>query len=314
MFMENGNDLQKITLEQLENGTVSDRIIELKSVFKEGKITLEPAFDPKLGWYAGVERLSEEQKKERAYYVKVNEPNPRENTRVQIFNGKTFDLGLEIDRINWQWVKHSPVIAESFEAAQSSTRALYYVHIEARESQAVISTHRYKFEAQQLVFNDAPTNLADRALLLGMDFYGQPTSVALEFLLAEAEKNPTRIHNVYKDRSMRVSLLVAKAKRVNKIVFVEREGVYKLGHNILGSSDEAMISHLSHPENKDLLLLLEQEVEPAYYDRKNTATGATATTVVLSTNSTNESEVQPEAQPAPKAIPVGVNPATKLKS
>lgn len=50
-------------LEQFENGTSSDKVIVIKSIYKSGKHTVQPAVNPATGWYAGVERLSDEEKK-----------------------------------------------------------------------------------------------------------------------------------------------------------------------------------------------------------------------------------------------------------
>ena len=47
------------SLEQLENGTATEKVIVLKSIYKQGRLTLQPVFDPKIRWYMGVERLSE---------------------------------------------------------------------------------------------------------------------------------------------------------------------------------------------------------------------------------------------------------------
>ena len=75
------------TLEQLE---AEKAIIELKGVFKEGSLTLAPVKDPRRpGFYLGVDKLSEDQKKTKEYYV---EPD---KLTIKIKEGTTFDLSQE---------------------------------------------------------------------------------------------------------------------------------------------------------------------------------------------------------------------------
>ena len=72
------------SLEQLEQGTPTDKVIRLKSVYKIGKTTMQPVADGH-GWYKGIPRLSEDDKKALKYWA---EPT----SKFTIKDGTTFDL------------------------------------------------------------------------------------------------------------------------------------------------------------------------------------------------------------------------------
>ena len=254
-------------LEQLENGTISDRVIELRSVFKEGKLTVQPSWDEKTGWWAGVERLSDEQKKTKEYFVTVGETKDkaRENTKIVIKNGHTFDLNLPVDKINWEWVKHNTFIAMSFHEAQMS-QALFYVHIEGREALASLTLREKRLEAGNLVLEDPQVNHVNRALLLGMEMQNDNPATVKDFLLDTADKEPDKILRVYRDKSMRIYLLFALAKQKSVITEDVNEGVFKYGVSILGKTPELCIAYLQ--QNEDILMLLERDVNPQYFEDK----------------------------------------------
>ena len=99
------------TIEQLENGTIADQVIEIKAIYKTaGKHTVQPAFDPKSGWWAGVERISDRDKENLDYYVTVGKTGAEShlNTKIALKDGFVMDLTNPIDSINWRWLKHCP--------------------------------------------------------------------------------------------------------------------------------------------------------------------------------------------------------------
>jgi hypothetical protein len=256
------------TIEQLENGTIADRVIEIKAVYKTTKQTVQPAFDPKTKWWAGVERLSEEQKKERDYYVVVGETTSDRvhlNTKITLKDGLIFDLNNPVDRVNWDWVKACPQVAMSFAEAQSS-KALFYVHIEGRESEMRTRTVEKRHEAVKLVLEDPTTNYVNRALLLNMDMEGEQPSVIKDFLLETAEKTPEKIFRIYRDKAMKIHLLYLKGKKMGLVKTDPRDNVVTYGTTILGISDDSAIAYLQ--SNEDILMLLEREVNPEYFATK----------------------------------------------
>jgi len=264
------------TIEQLENGTALDRIIEIKAIYKTTKHTIQPAFDPKTKWWAGVERLSDEQMKARNYNVIVGKQDTNDrkeahlNTKITLKDGLTFDLNNEVDLTNWRWVKQCPEVAMSFKEAQSS-KALFYVHIPGRESEIKNKSFERVHEAGSLILQDPTVNYANRALLLGMDMEGENPSTIKEFLLETASKHPDKIFRIYRDQSMKIHLLFLKGKKSGFIKVDPKDNVIYYGSTILGISDESAIAYLQ--ANTDIMMLLERDVNPEYFNEKNEAVG-----------------------------------------
>lgn len=255
-------------IEQLENGTVTDRVIEIKAVYKTTKHTIQPAFDATTNWWAGVDRLSDRAKEDVEYYVEVgNKENPHLNTKLVLKDGLVLDLSNNVDAITWKWLKHCPEVAMSFESAQSS-KALFYVNIEGREAEIKNKKAEMILEAMKLVVEDPISNHANRVLLLGFDMEGENPAVVKEYLLEKAQKDPAAIMRVYRDKSMKINLLYLKAKKARIITEDPSTKVVKFGATILGLSDESAIAFLQ--QNEDILELLERDVNPEYYNSKNT--------------------------------------------
>jgi hypothetical protein len=254
-------------IDQLENGTNSDKVIELRSVYKQGKHTVQPAWDKRSNWWAGVERLSDEDKKGRKHYITVADKRDdgSNNSRFVLENGVTFDLNEPQDKITWAWVKHLPMVAPSFAAAQSS-KAVFYVHIEGREADLSNAFSDLVYQAMKYVMEDPTTNYENRALLLGHDMEGQAPSVVKQFLMDTAKKNPEKIMHIFRSKTMKMDLLYVSAKRLGLITEDHESGNIKYGRQVIGTTEKGAIAFLR--ENSDLLDLLEREVKPEYFAKK----------------------------------------------
>jgi hypothetical protein len=254
-------------IDQLENGTNSDKVIEIRSVYKQGKHVVQPAWDAKANWWAGVDRLSEEDKKSKKEYVVVGETgeNARNNSKLTLESGLTFDLNNSFDRMNWAWVKRLPIISASFDGAQSS-KAIFYVHVEGREAEVSNRRSDALFNAMRYIMEDPTTNYANRALLLGHDMEGQPTSVIKQFLMDIARKSPIKILDCYRSKSIKMDLLYVSARRLGIITDDPHSGNIMYGRQTIGTTEKGAIAFLR--ENTDLLDLLEREVKPEYFSKK----------------------------------------------
>lgn len=265
------NDKSIANLEQLENGTPNDKIITLRGVFKT-KHKIQPAYDPKISWYAGVARISDDAKKDLNYYVTVGEigDKARNNTFIELYDGYEFDLNNEVDVINWEWVKHCKEVAPSFEDAQISKIARYYVVIAGREARKSNDFFALKNKATTFVLEDSPVNYENRALLLGFDMKGEPIEAVKLFLLEQADNKKTakKVIDVYTNKALNIQLLYLKAKQKN-IVNSTANGAIKFGMQVIGMSDESAIVFLQDKDNKEVLDLLEREVNPEYFVDKS---------------------------------------------
>ena len=280
----------KKSLEQLENGTPSEKKIVLKSIYKQGRLTLQPVFDPKIRWYLGVDRLSEEDKKGLTYWV-----DPTSKIRVE--EGTEFNLNDDIDRMNWAWVKHSPRIAESFEAAQRSKVALFYVHVEEDEAEKSVATTNELYEAMKYVIEDDPVNYSDRARLLGVDMKGSSSMVIKDFLLSEAKRDPKKVIEAYTSNSVSLQLLFYKG--LDAGIIKSDNGVYKYGGQILGVSIDASVAFMQAPGNSSLVEQMEVEINPAAASKevheKVTTKAATKPTTKRATKTKTE-ELEPKSE------------------
>jgi hypothetical protein len=250
-----------LTSDQLQSGTPADRVIELKAVFKT-KHLVNPAFDRKLNWYAGIPRLSEEDKRSMKFFTTPE-------SKLVLEDGMQFDLNDDIDTANWEWVKHLPIVASSFEDAQQSKVAQYYVHIEGKEARKKNESTELVFEAMKHVLEDSPVNYENRSLLLGFDMEGEDPELVKEFLLEQArdKKTAKNIIRVYTSSAVSIQLLYLKAKKENIIVSGDG-GVIKFGPQVLGMNDDSAVAFLQMKENKELVSLIERDTNPEYFAKK----------------------------------------------
>lgn len=243
-------------LEQLENGTPSDKIILIKSVFKTGKTTVQPVADGS-GWYLGVARLSEEDKRKLTHWA---EPS----SKFVIKDGVSFNLNIEAQRITWEWVKHSPCIAQSLEACQHTPGAEFYVYLENEEASKSISRRELKYKAIQHILNDNSVNYPMRSELLNINMDYASPSVIKDFLLDQAEQKPEKIIAIYEGADVSVRLLLIKARKKG-VLKVDESGFYRYGNVVLGMSEKASVDWLQDRAHKHIIEMIEKETNPEYF-------------------------------------------------
>lgn len=229
-------------------------IITLKSVYsKERKLIIMPAKDKRSGWYKGVARLSDEDKKSLKFWV---DPT----TMLTITHNMEFNMSDPVDKLNWEWVQHVNAIAMSFEQCQQSKEALFYVDSQEIESLKSVNQDMQLAKAMAYVFKDRDDLLADRGRLLGYDMSGEsPTSIR-ETLLKVA-KNPKTVHKlleIYESTSVGINLLFLKAR--DKDIIKMNNGAYLYGKSILGVTEESVIAQMQDPANRQLVLEIEKEL------------------------------------------------------
>ena len=248
-------------LEQLENGTPSDKIIVIKSVFKTGKTTVQPVADG-TGWYLGVARLSEEDKRKLTHWA---DPT----SKFVVKDGVTFNLNDEAQRITWEWVKHSPCIAKNLEDCQHTPGAEFYVYLENEEASKSTSRRELKYRAIQCILNDNSVNYPMRSELLGINMdYATPV-VIKDFLLDQAEQKPEKILQIYEGGDVSIRLLLIKARKKGTIK-VDDSGFYRYGNVVLGMSEKASVDWLQDRAHKHIIEMIEKETSPEYFVKEDT--------------------------------------------
>jgi hypothetical protein len=248
------------TLEQLEQGTPENKVIRLKSVFKQGKTTVQPVRD-NTGWYRGIERLSEDQKKERVHWA---EPT----SKYVIKDGTTFDLNNEAQRITWEWVKHSPCICQTYEEVQFTPGAEFWIHHEGEEAQKSLSRKELKYKAGELIMKDNAANYPLRTKLLGVNMDHESAVVLKDYLLDIAEQTPDRIIKIYESHDLSYRLLFLKALDKGLIRRDDHTGIYTYGNTVLGMTEDSAVAWMQDTANKNLVEMLEREANPEYFVRE----------------------------------------------
>jgi hypothetical protein len=243
---------EMIELEQLENGTAKDKVITLKSVFKNGKYTVQPAKDLVKNWFHGIPRLSEDQKRNLDYFTTPD-------SKLTLVDGIEFDLNDEVGQANWKWVKHLPCVAMSFEACQKTPSAQFYVHIAGREARESNKNSELKYKAIKYIMEDSPVNYENRALILDNDLTGESPEEIKNILIGIAERQPLRVIAAYEAKNFNIKLLYLKAKA--KGLIKSQDGMILFGSNILGVNMEGALAFLQTKEHEQILKLLETEYE-----------------------------------------------------
>jgi hypothetical protein len=244
------------TLEQLENGTPTDKIITIKSVYKTGKTTVQPVSDG-MGWYLGVARLSEEDKRKLTHWA---EPT----SKYVLKDGVSFNLNDEAQRITWDWVKYSPCIAPTEEVCQYTLGAEFYVYLENEVAAKSISRKELKWKAVKCILDDNSVNYPMRAELLGVNMDYAGPSVIKDFLLEQAEAAPEKVLAIYEGNDVSVRLLILKAKKKGTI-YIDEPGFYRYGNVVLGMSEKSAVDFIQDKANKHLIEMIEKEVNPEYF-------------------------------------------------
>ena len=245
------------SIEQLENGTTTDKIIEIKSIYKNGKTTVQPVKHPLSNWYKGIESLSENDKRDLRIWA---EPD----TKFVLKEGVILDLNKDEHRVIWSWVKYQPCLAMSYEECQSRPSAEFYVHLQHKEAVKSVSRKKIKFQAMKYISEDNASNYPLRVKLLGINMDGEDPVVIENFLLDRAEQDPERIIKLYKDKFLALRMLLMEAVAKRKLI-IEPSGAYRYGNMFLGMTEESALDWMSNPENKSVVRLLEEDVNPEYF-------------------------------------------------
>jgi hypothetical protein len=247
-------------IEQLENGTALDKVIRLKSVYKTGKTTVQPVKDRLTGWYKGIPRLSDDDKRKMVYWA---EPT----SKFVIQDGTTFDLNDPAQKVIWNWVKHCPCIAESEEDCQFTSGAEFFIYLENKQAETSVSRKERRYKANKYIMEDNSVNYPMRASLLGVSMEGDSPVVIKDFLLTQADQNPDKVLALYEGHDISLRLLLLKARKLN-VITTDQAGLFRYGNTVLGMTEQSVIAWMQDSGNKHLVEMLEREVNPEYFPKE----------------------------------------------
>jgi hypothetical protein len=182
----------------------------------------------------------------------------------------------------------------SYEECQTKPLAEFYVHLQHKEALKSISRKKIKYEAMKYITEDSAANYPLRVKLLGINMDGEDPAVIEDFLLERAESDPERIIKLYNDKllSLRMLLMEAVAKRK---VIIEPTGAYRYGNMFLGMTEESALDWMNSSENKSVVRLLEEDVNPEYFKDKinKEETESESPTIAYTEDEVAELEIKP---------------------
>lgn len=264
-----------------------DNIVILRSVYgKVGqKYFLTPVKDPKTGRYPDCVKqvnsngdmiMSDNERNSGDPFIAVD--------RVfTITDGTQFDLNDPYQRVQWEAIKNSPIIAPSRDARDSKgnllidgakaegmvaqMRARYgvaelYVETPGVEVASRVNRKRKVHDAETYIYED-PKGAEGRVLkarLLGKNMKNAPDSEVTMYLLKIAEKDPNKIIDLYTGTDTALRLLLIEAKE-RKIIVVKNK-VYMFDEIALGVTDDAVIAFFKDPKNSKIVNFIMQETYP----------------------------------------------------
>lgn len=196
---------------------------------------------------------------------------------IEIWDGKTFNLDDEIELAQWEAIKYHKVIAKARDERNEEGELIidgdakkygvadWYVEIPGLESRNKNESRRKKLEAQNYIINDTPEDRRLKARVLGKAMLNSHDSDVEDYLMQEAEKNPSRIISLYTGGDMQLRLLFLKAKD-DKII-INKDKLWMYGDTVLGTTDESVVLWMKQATNKKLLKVLQQEVYPEMFEQ-----------------------------------------------
>lgn len=244
----NTKSTQGFSLEQLENGTPSDKRLILRSFYKGDKAIIQPTKDFNQRYLGIRENLSEIQKQSIAYL-------PTIETRMKIYDEMEINLNDPVQKADWEWMKHSRLIASDYETGQSDPEAFFYVFRPGFESAKAVSSTRDRVKLMNYILNDTQENLYNRATILGLGMDDVVVTDLQEHLLAMVTTEPGKIRQVYESKTFSLELLSMEA--LKKGVITNKGGVYVFGDQLLGGSRPDIVSFFANSNNRAITRAIE---------------------------------------------------------
>lgn len=264
-----------------------ENYIVLRSVYgKVGiKYYIQPCKDPKTNRYPECVKstnalgdliLTDAERNSGRYFVKEGE-------QIIVEDGTVFNLDDDIQRAQWEAIKHCPLIAPERWAKDSkgdylidgtmdwkAKRPRYgvaelYVDRPGEETRQRVSKKKKILQASDFIIND--DNGADGRLtmakILGKRMSGQSDADVEDYLLQIAEKDPDKIIKLYTGGELSLRILLVDAREAG-VIFV-RDKMYWYSDKILGGTDDAAITWMKNPKNKKIVELIKKDTYPELY-------------------------------------------------
>ena len=255
------------------------------------QVLIQPCKDPRTGKYADCVKRVDSNNDMILSDTEKNDPNKnyfiKETDVFTVVDGTTFDLDDVRDKFIWEAIKHCPLIAPDYFAKDSNGNSLIngtpgwnskaprygvaelYIERPGVEANRRVSRKKLKHDAESFIYNDERgyDGRVLKARLLGHRMDNLPDADVTDYLLQIAEKDPDKIINLYTGGDTAVRLLFIEA-RDKKVIRVKNK-LYIYGESeVLGATDDAVITWMKDPKNKKLLELIKKDTYPDLYEDK----------------------------------------------
>lgn len=198
--------------------------------------------------------------------AEINSPDSnyfiKEDERIEIYDGKTFDLDNPLERNIWTCIKDSFLIAPERDSKDSKGNLLidggpkrygqaeFYVERLGVESEKRIERIKLVTKAFTYIEQDSAKGRLTKTRLLGKSMRNAPDSDVQDYLYQRAEKDPMVVIDLYtgSDTALKLLLIDAKEQRVINL----QSGVWMYGDVRLGTTDESILLFLKIPANKTI--------------------------------------------------------------
>lgn len=219
------------------------------------KLKVMPSIHRATGQPLGIETLTEEEKKTRAYV-------PTITSFRTITDGTQFNLADSIDRIDWNWVQYCEFIAPSLdESLYDNSPVAYYVENLEADLKAELAKSNNAFEAESWVRQIGSADLVDKARLLGQDMSLHAPGEVLVYLLDVARRTPQRIQELREDRFKDERLFLYRLLDKG-IVRKNSVGIFYYENTKLGTDEIQVLNWLTSARNSDIVELLWDKLFP----------------------------------------------------
>ncbi len=179
-----------------------------------------------------------------------------ENTVRKISEGLILDLEKsEVDRIDWEWIRHNKEIVGSLEEGLSNPQALFYVDQPDLQVEKRIKRSSQKFEAEKIIYEASEIRRAEICRILGQDVKAFRPIDIMDYLIGKAENAPGQIIDAANDPDAKEKLFIFRCMDAGKIK-KDMHGTYRYGDMVLGVNIRSVIEWLTNERNRDLVAKL----------------------------------------------------------
>lgn len=255
---------------------ILDDVIILRSSFgKVGqKYYLQPAINPETGRFpdhvkpvnaAGDMILTDKERDSGEIFIPVTKA-------FDFVDGQTFRRSNKMENAIWEAIRFNKIIAPNRYAKNAkgeliidgrpdryTSSAELYIQQPGYETKLKLSKKSQIHNACTFVWNDSMENRRKVFKLLGRDPRNVLDIDVEDYLIQIAEKEPSKIVDLYTGEDIHLRLLFVDA--IEKGVIISKNRVYIYGDNVvLGATDEAVINYLRDSRHRNVLKLIRHDV------------------------------------------------------